>query len=150
MPDDVPMGILFMILSGVCYSVSSIIAVYLYDAYPDMNPLILVFAQTCFTQLIYTFELGERHRELLWDNVPSSYFGAIWYKSFSGTIASTTEIFCLDYFQISIVETIYNLSPVMVTIMSMTCIEEDVTSIDKANAFISFFGLFLVTAGEVS
>lgn len=44
-PDNVPVGIVFMVISGLCYSFSSIVAVYLYMWYPDLDPMLLILTR---------------------------------------------------------------------------------------------------------
>lgn len=72
------------------------------------------------------------------------------YKAISGAIGGTTELVALYYIPISIVEITYNLSPIFVTLISLTCIREDVTRLDIWNVAISFAGLFLIMAYQTS
>ena len=56
----------------------------------------------------------------------------------------------MDYLPISLVEIVYNTSPVYATIISMTCIKENVSKLDIINVIISFIGMVFITIGETS
>jgi drug/metabolite transporter (DMT)-like permease len=124
--------------------------VYIYDWYSDIDPFLVTLTITMVTQTWYVIELNTSFKKTLWDCVENKFWGPIVFKSIFGAIASATELITLDYLPISLVEIVYNTSPVYATIISMTCIKEHVSRLDVINVVISFIGMVFITYGETS
>lgn len=56
--DNIPLGILCLCLSGFFNSVNSIVCVYIYDWYEDVDPFLVTLTITMVTQIWYVFELN--------------------------------------------------------------------------------------------
>lgn len=56
--DNIPLGILCLCLSGFFNSVNSIVCVYIYDWYSDVDPFLVTLTITLVTQIWYVFELN--------------------------------------------------------------------------------------------
>jgi drug/metabolite transporter (DMT)-like permease len=116
---------------------------------PGIDQILVVFVLNSLLIVYYIGILAKvGYYDTLYGKISRGEVLPVAVKVITGGMTSMIYLASLSCIPLSIATMIFNLSPVVTVIISLTCIREDISKLDIFNIIFAFIGFFFIVAGQ--
>ncbi|CAI2374477.1 unnamed protein product [Moneuplotes crassus] len=136
-------GIVFMILAGMCFSTASITCKIVYMRNEYLNGIDYMLWRSVFPTLISIIQVLSAKVNVF--DIKKGFRLLLVFRSVVSVIGMPCYFIAVKYIPLSFATLIYNISPLLVGILSYLILKEQITSLKVISVVGAFTGIFILT-----